>query len=111
MALQITLQSLEIGKRALRWDKAKLHQSAGGVIDEHQKRAGRRPIFERTPRSDPTSPAAKPPLASMSSSSLKFGLLGFCFKVEPSPQQNQWLSFVSSNNQPPIAVGLTTAAA
>src|SRR3984893_2482381 len=46
MALQITLQSLEIGKRALGWDKAKLHQSAGGVIDEHQKRAGRRPIFE-----------------------------------------------------------------
>jgi hypothetical protein len=46
MVLQITLQSLEIGKRALGWDKAKLHQSAGGVIDEHQKRAGRRPIFE-----------------------------------------------------------------
>ena len=47
MLLQIALQSLEIGKRALRWDKAKLHQSAGGVIDEHQRRAGRRPIFER----------------------------------------------------------------
>jgi hypothetical protein len=46
MALQITLQSLEIGKRALRWDKAKLHQSAGGIVDEHQKRAGCRPIFE-----------------------------------------------------------------
>src|ERR1700680_2404112 len=46
MVLQIALQSLEIGKRALGWDKAKLHQSAGGVIDEHQKRAGRRPIFE-----------------------------------------------------------------
>jgi hypothetical protein len=46
MVLQITLQSLEIGKRALGWDKAKLHQSAGRVIDEHQKRAGRRPIFE-----------------------------------------------------------------
>src|ERR1700716_1614859 len=46
MALQITLQSLEICKRALGWDKAKLHQSAGGVIDEHQKRAARRPIFE-----------------------------------------------------------------
>jgi hypothetical protein len=35
MVLQIALQSLEIGKRALGWDKAKLHQSAGGVIDEH----------------------------------------------------------------------------
>src|SRR3981081_808829 len=46
MVLQIALQSLEIGKRALGWDKAKLHQSAGGVIDEHQKRAGCRPIFE-----------------------------------------------------------------
>src|ERR1700722_17931535 len=46
MVPQIALQSLEIGKRALRWHKAKLHQSAGGVIDEHQKRAGRRPIFE-----------------------------------------------------------------
>ena len=46
MALQIALQSLEIGKRALRWHKAKLHQPAGGIIDEHQKRAGRRPIFE-----------------------------------------------------------------
>src|ERR1700726_5232683 len=46
MVLQMALQSLEIGKRALRWHKAKLHQSAGGVIDEHQKRAGRRPIFE-----------------------------------------------------------------
>src|SRR6202171_1180430 len=46
MVLQIALQSLEIGKRALGRDKAKLHQSAGGVIDENQKRAGRRPIFE-----------------------------------------------------------------
>src|ERR1700736_6751285 len=46
MVLQIALQSLEIGKRTLGWDKAKLHQSAGGVINEHQKRAGRRPIFE-----------------------------------------------------------------
>src|SRR5258706_7331816 len=46
IVLQIALQSLEIGKRALEWNKAKLHQSAGGVIDEHQKRAGRRPIFE-----------------------------------------------------------------
>src|ERR1700688_4710424 len=42
MVLQIALQDLEIGKCALGWDKAKLHQSAGGVIDEHQKRAGRR---------------------------------------------------------------------
>src|SRR5437899_4855193 len=46
MALQIALQSLEIGKRALGWDKAKLHQSAGGVIDEHQKRAGRRTVLK-----------------------------------------------------------------
>src|ERR1700682_742078 len=46
MVLQIALQGLEIGKRALGWDKAKLHQSASGVVDEHQKRAGRRPIFE-----------------------------------------------------------------
>src|SRR6266404_1060630 len=46
MVLQIALQSLEIGKRALGWDKAKLHQSAGGVIDEHQKRAGRRTVLE-----------------------------------------------------------------
>jgi hypothetical protein len=43
--LAMVLQ-IEIGKRALRWDKAKLHQSAGGVIDEHQKRAERRAIFD-----------------------------------------------------------------
>src|ERR1700674_2534433 len=46
IALQIALQSLEIGKRALGWDKAKLHQSAGRVIDEHQKRAGRRTVLK-----------------------------------------------------------------
>jgi hypothetical protein len=37
---------LQIALRALGCHKAKLHQPAGGVIDEHQKRAGRRPIFE-----------------------------------------------------------------
>src|ERR1700676_2287350 len=42
MVLQITLQSLEIGKRVLGWDKAKLHQSAGGVIDKHKKLGGPR---------------------------------------------------------------------
>ena len=46
MVPQIALQSLEIGKGALGWDKAQLHQSAGGVIHEHQKRAGRRTILE-----------------------------------------------------------------
>src|ERR1700680_4049244 len=45
IALQIALQSLEIGKCALGWDKAELHQSAGGGIDEHQEPAGGRPIF------------------------------------------------------------------
>jgi len=46
MVPQIALQRIKIGKRALGWDKAKLHQSAGGVIDEHQKRAGWRPVLE-----------------------------------------------------------------
>jgi len=36
------------------------------------------------------------------------GSLGFVFAVEPSPQQNQWLSFVGSNHPQPIAVGITT---
>src|SRR4030081_2463968 len=35
MLLQIALQSFEIGKRALGWNEAELHQSAGGMIDEH----------------------------------------------------------------------------
>src|SRR3981189_2518054 len=32
----------------------------------------------------------------------------FVFKVEPSPQQNQWLSFVGSNHLQPMAVGMIT---
>ena len=32
----------------------------------------------------------------------------FVFKVGPSPQQNQWLSFVGSNHPQPIAIGITT---
>jgi hypothetical protein len=35
--------------------------------------------------------------------------LVFDFEVEPSPQQNQWLSFVGSNHPQPIAVGITCA--
>ena len=46
MLLQIPLQSLEIGKRALGCDKTKLHQSAGRVVDEHQKRAGWRTVLK-----------------------------------------------------------------
>src|ERR1700737_1969310 len=52
-------------RRTLGWDKAKLHQSAGGVINEHQKRAGRRPIFEpamvRTVNSAPHPSDPQPP--------------------------------------------------
>ena len=36
MAMKIGLQRLKIGKRALRCDKAQLHQAAGRIIDEHQ---------------------------------------------------------------------------
>jgi MFS family permease len=45
MVLQIALQSLEIGKRALGWDKA---SSISRLVPSsmNQKRAGRRPIFE-----------------------------------------------------------------
>src|ERR1700687_1879046 len=46
MVLQIALHRLEIGKRALGWDKAKLHHPRGGLVDEHQKRAGRRTVLK-----------------------------------------------------------------
>src|ERR1700675_4797671 len=46
VALQIGLQGLEIGERALRDDKAQLHQTAGRVVDEHQQRAGSGSLLE-----------------------------------------------------------------
>jgi hypothetical protein len=46
MLLQIDLQCLKIRKRALGGDKPDLHQPAGRVIDEHQKRAGWRTVLK-----------------------------------------------------------------
>ncbi len=44
--LQIALQHLKVRKGAFRRHKAQRHQAAGGIVHEHQKRAGRAAILE-----------------------------------------------------------------
>src|SRR5215212_6703774 len=44
--LQIALRRLEIVKGALGGDEAKKQEEAGGIVQEHQKRARRRPILK-----------------------------------------------------------------
>src|SRR5918998_1721261 len=46
MRLQIAPEHLKVRKSAFRWHKAQRHQAAGGIVHEHQKRAGWAAILE-----------------------------------------------------------------
>jgi len=48
MARQVALQRLKIRESALRWDKTKSHQAAGGVIDKDDQRASWTTILKPT---------------------------------------------------------------